>query len=306
MRRIAASALLAGLALSTQAQAQSGSDEIARALADDPVYVHPRAADRLTVPERGRVRLAIVREAIGRIKVVVVPEAVAARSGGIRGFANDVDHTIVNPGTLIAVAGPSYWAVTSYPRPDEAASALRAAVTERGDDRLVDELLAAIPRIARVDPGPSDDLQQDGTPAPGPGPGPAATDDFLDDVGDTFRTGVLLAILSALLPFVIVVAVLVARARRRRAHEAEVRELGEESADEELVTLGDEIRELDLDTSMPNASRAALAEYEQAIARYDQANELLEGEPSQYRVDQARAAIAAGRRHIDAARQRLG
>ena len=57
---------------------------------------------------------------------------------------------------------------------------------------------------------------------------------------------------------------------------------------------------------MPGASRAALAEYEQAIARYDQANDLLTGDPSEYKVEQARAAIAAGRRHVAAARERLG
>jgi len=52
--------------------------------------------------------------------------------------------------------------------------------------------------------------------------------------------------------------------------------------------------------------RQAIGFYEQAIARYDQANELLEGDPSEYRVQQARAAIGAGRRHIAAARERLG
>jgi hypothetical protein len=57
---------------------------------------------------------------------------------------------------------------------------------------------------------------------------------------------------------------------------------------------------------MPGASRQALAAYEQAIASYDQANDLLTGDPSEYQVDQARAAIAAGRRHIAAARERLG
>ena len=51
---------------------------------------------------------------------------------------------------------------------------------------------------------------------------------------------------------------------------------------------------LDLDTSMPNADRAALAEYEQAIASYDQANGLLIGDPSDYQVQQARAATEAG------------
>ena len=155
------------------------------------------------------------------------------------------------------------------------------------------------PAIARIDPGPE-------TPAPTSAPDADQADDFLDDVGDAFRLGVLIVAAAIALPFLVGALLLVARARRRRAQAAEVRESGERSADEELVGLGDEIRELDLDTSMPNASRAALAEYEQAIARYDQANDLLSGDPTEYRVEQARAAIAAGRRHLAATRERLG
>ena len=272
--------------------------QAARALEKDPVYVHPAEASRLTVPERGQVRLEIVRSAIGRIKVAVVPEGAASRAGGVAEFANDVARGYDVRGTLIVVAGGDYWAVTSYPQSHAAAAALQAAVNKRPDDRLVDELLDAIPRIARIDPGPETSIPPT-TPE-------AGADDFLDDIGDTFKLGVLIVAAAIALPFLIGALLLVARARRRRAHAQEVRVAVEQSADDELVELGDEIRSLDLDTSMPNANRAALAEYEQAIARYDQANELLEGEPSEYRVDQARAAIAAGKRHIAAARQRLG
>lgn len=290
------------LALVAAAPAQAAPPETAaRVLADDPVYVHPRVADQLTVPERGRVRLEIVRAAIGRIKVAVVPEAVAARSGGVGAFANAIDRTLHARGTLIVVAGRDYWAVTSYPQSHAAAAALQTAVNKRSDDRLVAELVDAIPRIARIDPGPAGEGEQ------GPGELPMAeADDFLDDFVDTFRLGVLIVAASIALVFVAIVMVLIGRVRRARAREEEVRESGERSADQELVALGDEIRELDLDTSMPDANRAALAEYEQAIARYDQANELLAGEPSAYRIDQARAAIAAGRRHLAATRARLG
>ena len=300
MRRIVASGVLLGLALAAPAHAQSDAEAVARALHSDPVYVHPRVADRLTVPERGEVRLEIARTAIGRIKVAVVPPGVAARSGGIQDFANQVDKALRVQGTLIAVAGGSYWAITSYPRSDATASALRTAVTARANDRLVDELLAAIPQIARIDPGRTGDLERP-TSVP-----TADADDFLDDIGDAFRLGVLIVAVAVSLPFILGGFLLIARARRRRAHETEVRETKERSADDELVELGDEIRSLDLDTSMPDASRAALAEYEQALARYDQANELLSGQPSPYRVEQARAAIAAGRRHLAATRERLG
>ena len=57
---------------------------------------------------------------------------------------------------------------------------------------------------------------------------------------------------------------------------------------------------------MPGASRQALAEYEQALGSYDQANDLLTGDPSEYQVEQARAAIGAGKRHVAAAREPLG
>ena len=269
-------------------------------LGSDPVYVHPRAEERLTVPEQGRVRLAIVEHAIGRVKVAVVPESVAARSGGVQAYANGIDRELGVRGSLIVVAGPAYWVVTSYPDADAAADALRSAVNARPNDRLVDELIPAIRRIGRIDPGPGDDVQSQ------PGPDVPNADDFLDDLGDAFKLGVLIVAGAIALPFILGAVLLAARARRRRAREHEVQEAGERSADDELVALGDEIRELDLDTEMPGASRQALTEYEQAIALYDQANGLLSGDPSEYQVEQARAAIAAGRRHISAARELLG
>jgi hypothetical protein len=280
------------------AHAQTAADE----LKSDPVYVHPRAEERLTVPEQGRVRLAIVEHAIGRVKVAVVPESVAARSGGVQGLANEIDRELGARGTLIVVAGSSYWVVTSYPDSDAAASALRSAVNARPNDRLVDELVPAIRRIGGIDPGPEADAQSQ----PPPSFEVPDADDFLDDLGDAFKLGVLIVAAAIALPFILGAVLLAARARRRRARAHEVREAGEQSADDELVTLGDEIRELDLDTEMPGASRQALTEYEQAIARYDQANELLSGSPTEYQVEQARAAIAAGRRHLSAARERLG
>jgi hypothetical protein len=302
MRRSVASAALVGLLLAAPAHARTPPETAARALASDPVYVHPRAAARLTVVERGQVRLAIAREAIGRIKIAVVPEDVAERWGGVHQFANQVDGALDPRGTLIIVGGPAYWAVTSYPQSEQAAAALEAAVNDRPDDRLAAELVKAIRRIARVDPGPAGDLRRQ---QPGAGSDPDA-DEFLDDIGDAFKLGVLIVAAAIALPFLLGAVLLIVRARRRRAREEEVHEAGEQSADSELVALGDEIRSLDLDTSMPNASRAALAEYEQAIASYDQANDLLSGEPTEYRVQQARAAIAAGKRHIAATRERLG
>ena len=128
MRRIAASALLVGATVTAPASAASPADTAARALETDPVYVHPGAAARLTVPERGRVRLEIARSAIGRIKVVVVPAEVASRRGGVHQFSNQLDGALGARGTLITVAGADYWAVTSYLQAHAAAAALQTAV----------------------------------------------------------------------------------------------------------------------------------------------------------------------------------
>ena len=286
------------------AQADTHTESAAKAIEGDPVYVHQGAAGRLTVPEQGRVRLQILESAIGRVKVAVVPAGVAAPSGGAQGFANHVARDVGLRGTLIVVAGPAYWAITSYPNSDAAAAALRSAVNARGNDRLVDELVPAIRRIGRIDPGPSADPPI--VHRESPADDVPNADDFLDDIGDAFRLGVLIVAGAIALPFILGALLLAARARRRRAREREVQEAGEKSADDELVELGEDIRSLDLDTEMPGASRAALADYEQAIMRYDQANDLLTGDPSEYKVEQARAAIAAGRRHVAAARERLG
>ena len=108
------------------------------------------------------------------------------------------------------------------------------------------------------------------------------------------------------LPFVLVALYFLLRVRRHAAREEEVHESAEQAARRELVSLGDGIRSLDIDTSMPGANRAGIAAYEQALASYDQANELLTGDPSEHRVNQARAAIATGERNIAEARRLLG
>ncbi len=286
------------------AAAAADTDAIARELQSDPVYVAPAAARRLSVADRGRIRLAIVRKAIGRVKIAVLPSSAAATGGGAGGLANAIDRAIDVPGALIVVAGPAYYVVTSHPRSQAAAIALRGAVARHRADGLAAQLLDAIDGIAAADPGPSSDIrppQQGSRP-----PGTAEADDFLDDIKDTFTLGVLIVAAAIALPFLLVAVYLVSRARRRHAREEEQLEGSEDAARDQLLRLGEGIRSLDFDTSMPGADQAGLAEYEQAVAHYDQANALLTGDPTEYRVEQARAVIAAGEQAIEAAKRRLG
>ena len=126
LSRLSRAFLLLALLTAAPAHAASPAETAGRSLEGDPVYVHPGAADRLTVPEQGKVRLEIVRSAIGRIKIAVVPAAVAARAGGVGPFANEIDRTLHVRGALIVAAGNDYWVVTSYPQSDAAADALRS------------------------------------------------------------------------------------------------------------------------------------------------------------------------------------
>ena len=77
---------------------------------------------------------------------------------------------------------------------------MRTGVESNRGKGLDRQLLAAVDGIAEVDPGASADPA---APSPGPGPSAAAPngDDLLDDVGDSFRLGVLIVAAAIALPF---------------------------------------------------------------------------------------------------------
>ena len=75
---------------------------------------------------------------------------------------------------------------------------------------------------------------------------------------------------------------------------------------DELLALGQDIEDLDLDTQMPNASPAGVQEYQQAMMLYDRANRALKDkDPSQVQIAEAKRCAEEGRAHIRAARSLL-
>ena len=143
---VASAALIAGLLAPCGARAGARADQVARALESDPVYVHRRVRSRLSRADQGRVRIKIAEEATGRIKIAVVPESLADQEGGVGGLAKNIDPTLQAPGSLIVVAGSSFYVITSHPRSEATASALRTAVTRHADDGLAAQLLDAVTR----------------------------------------------------------------------------------------------------------------------------------------------------------------
>jgi hypothetical protein len=290
------------LAAAAPAAGSEYSRSLAKRLEREIVYVEPRAQPRVTQRDAGDIRIRIAQKAIGRIKIAVVRAERAQDEGGASGLAHAVARDLDFRGALMVVAGGSIFTLTNHQNASQTVDAVREAFARNQGDRAR-QILAAVNGIAAVDPGPSAD------PRPGPGSAPDLTsgEDFLDDVGDTFRLAGLIVAIAIALPFVAVAVWLGLRYRRRRQEQEEDWDFAQEGLRNELIALGDEIRALDIDTSMPDANPLALSDYEAAIAQYDRANQALDRaeENPRLMVGEARTALAEGRRRIADAKARL-
>jgi hypothetical protein len=314
VRRRAATVLLAGLgALAAAAPASAAPStprQVAEALRSDPVYVHPRARPRITTAEAGRLRLRILRRDLGRIKVAILPARSANRVGGIAPLANAIDQRLRAKGTLIVSAGSGLHVIVSYPNPEAALGAVRGAVRAHARDGLAPKLLEAVDRVAEVDPGPQGDLAGPGDPA-GTVPAIPVIPNFpdpekvTDDFFDAFKLGLLIVVGIIALPILLGVFRVWRGAKRASEEAAEELDDDRKATRDELIALGDRIRALDLDFSMPGADATARREYEQALAAYEKADQELGRADSARRLARAKSALAEGRRHMDAAQARL-
>jgi hypothetical protein len=287
------------------AAAGSSAREVADALRDDPVYVADSQSRLLTVGQRGRVRLRIVRRDIGRIQIAVVSPRSAQRAGGLSEFANAVDQTLPGRrGALILTTGSAFHVVTSHGVVGPTTAALRAAVESNRRRGLDAQLLAAVDGIAEVDPGAGADVN---APSPGvPAPGTPGPENSVDEIGDSFRLGVLIVAAAIALPFLLGAIALFLAWRRRREAAEDREEFDRGGAREELIALGEEIQALDLDVQMPNASLRGRDEYERALNLYDRANQLLaRKDPSEVELYEARRSLEEGRSRLARAREAL-
>lgn len=303
---VAAAGAVALHALPEAAAADATVRGIATALRKDPVYVADSQSRLLTVPEQGRIRLRIVRKDIGRIQIAVVSPESAQRAGGIGGLANAIDQAMPGRrGALVATTGSAFHVVTSHGVVEPTAAALRSAVESHRGDGLAAQLLAGVDGIAEVDPGTGADVNAavPGVPSADDG---SQSNDVGDDIGDSFRIGVVIVAAAIALPFVLGAMVFLFGVRRRRAAAQDREEIDRGDARSELLTLGEEIEALDLDVEMPNASARGRDAYEQALTLYDRANQLLaKDDPSEVELFEARRSLEEGRSRIAAARDAL-
>ncbi len=306
--RAAAAAACVALGLLPDAASAAGSTarEVAAALPKDPVYVADSQRRLLTVPQRGRVRLRIARLDIGRIQIAVVSPRSAQRAGGLNELANAVDQAMPGRrGALILTTGSAFHVITSHSVVGPTVAALRTAVESNRRGGVDAQLLAAVEGIAEVDPGAEADPNAaiPGVPSSTRG---AEPDDVADDLGDSFRLGVLVVAAAVALPFLLIAIGLFFAWRRRREAAEDREQLERGGARDELIGLGEEIQALDLDVEMPNASLRGRDEYERALKLYDRANQLLsKDDPSEVELYEARRSLEEGRRRLAAAREAL-
>lgn len=303
---VAAAALVALSAGAAPARASEYSESLAKKVEREIVYVDRKANPKVSTSEAGAIRLRILRKDLGRIKIAVVPESRSAAEGGTGQLAQAVSQDLGLRGALLVASGSSAHVITSYEDSNSALDAVRRGFAKKGD--LGDHLLASVDELAKVDPGPSGDVRgasggsNPGTPDFGNG------DDFFDDINDTVRITTLIIGLSIALPFIAIAILIVLRVRRGRKEQEEDWDFAQQGLRNELIALGDDIRALDVDTSMPGVNALALADYEAAVTQYDRANAALEraDENPRLYVPEARAALKEGRRRMSDAKVRFG
>lgn len=307
--RLGIAALVAALAAVAAAPAGASeyTDSVARKVQSEIVYVDPKARPKVSTSEAGQIRLRIATKANGRIKVAVLPARRADQEGGASGLAAKIGREAPFRGALLVVAGDSVFVLVTHPEASQAEGAVREAFDRNKDDRPK-QILRSVDGLAAIDPGPSADQ---GVPQGVPG---GTTTDFdeqadgiFDTVNDAIRTTTLVIAAFFIVPILAGIIWIALRVRRSRKEAEGDVDFAQEKLRGQLIELGDEIRALEVDTSMPGVNALALADYEEAVKQYDRANHALQlSERNTRYVGEAKAAIDAGHRRISDAKVRLG
>ncbi len=283
MRRILAAAGVAAGLLAPAAGAQTTQtsyvEEAVRALRDAPVYVASDADPRLTEREVDDVRRAIARHDAGPVYVAVLPERARDQAGGSTSeLLREIAESLRRRGTYVVVAGRQLRAASTLLPAGRAGDLAARAVAERRGDGLGAILVDFVRRLG--------DARGSGAQDRGNGRGGGGFVPLL----------VLLGAGGGLFGFF--------RMRRRRRERAEAEEVREVARDD-VVRLGDDIRELDLDVEMPGADAAARADYARGLDAYERANAALARVRRPQDLAAVSEAVEEGRFALASAKARL-
>ena len=262
-------------------------DQAAAALRSDPVYVAPdaNAAWADVAALRARVNGSAVP-----VYLAILPAAALGETGGDKAeLARAVAGQLGRPGVYLVAAGDQVGVGDTSRSLLGGASApalfRQASQAHPGDRQAV--LLDFVDRVKAAA------AQAQG----GSGSGAGQTG------GSSGSGGGLKVFLIVVLVILAVVGVLALRsAQVRRRREAEQLAELKATAQEDLVALGDDIRALDLDTSMPGADPEAVRHYGAAVDAYQRAAESLDRVVRPEQLGAVSAALEEGRFEMAVAR----
>ena len=266
--------LLAALAAAPVAAAATPA-EVAAALKKDPVYVDPEATADISA---GAVRERVF-DAGTPIYIAVLPESARSGYGGsVVELGKAIANELRQNGTYMVVSGDQ-WAAANFGGAIPSDQA-RALASQAVDDHPNDPQAAVLQWVDQV--------------------GAAARGEPVAQSGDGGGgAGSVIATVAVLTALAVGGGALIFGARRRRrAREAERRRELEEVksvANEDLVALADDIRALDLDTSMPDANPEAVRHYTEAVEQYQRAATALDRARRTEDLAPMTAALEAGR-----------
>jgi hypothetical protein len=218
--------------------------------------------------------------------IAIVPGALVNQAGGsAEGLLREIATTVNEPGTYAIVAGGSFRAGHGGAGLDRgvAPDLARQAYQLRGDEGVLATLREFVEQVGEA-------KVNGGEPPNRP-----------NDIGGGGFGGLgFLALLGgglALLSF--------SRSRRRKREEqAQVAEL-RETAQEDLVALGEDVRALDLDVEMPDADPQGKEDYATALGHYEEAEKALDHArhpedfgPIAQQLEEGRFAMAAAKARL--------
>jgi hypothetical protein len=251
---------------------------VAAALGRDPVY-RDTSVGFLSAQDASRL-LAKVEAADTPIFIAILSEDARREVGNTKDLAVAIGRTVGRPGTYLVTSGTQY-ATGNFGGAVSSAEAARLAKqafdTNRGD--LNAGLLQWVDGVAAA--------------AQGEPVGQAGGGDGGGGAGGVIGAVAVLTVLA-----VGGGALIFGMRRRRREREAErLRELEEVKtvATEDLVALSDDIRALDMDTSMPDADQEAVRHYTDAVDQYQRAATALDRARRTEDLAPMSAALEAGR-----------
>ena len=290
--RILLIAIAVVLVAASPALAQDTVEHAADTLRLDPVYVDSDAQRAISDGDADDLRQQISDQNAGPLFIAILPASALEETGGspedaLRGLADQVGE----PGVYAAVIGDSFRAgATQGVLPTgEAGRLARQAFDAKRDEGTAAVLSDFVRRVgkARGDAGSDTGVGESG--------GAGGGSDGGGGKGWLVIAGI--AVVAGLFGLF--------RRRRRRREEETQFEQARGVARDDVISLGEEIRALDLDIDMPDADAEAKRHYGVAVDHYQLAEQALEGarRPDDLRGVSER--LEEGRFEMEAARARL-